>query len=173
MQIVVQISSGVFTVDYPSCCYMITYYTIPGLMGPAPPSVRWTCLMLDLEYMMSIYLKHCYQSLKSIKLCANMVVKNMFTSDLLLDPGDTVTYRLLYTLLYLPLLFSSLTEISFSEAKLMGLTSSRGIGPFPREMAFPVPKGTSWHDLYDYIRYNWLIQQLYIFILALMLSLQQ
>lgn len=60
-------------------------------MGAAPPSVRWTFLMLDLEYMLSIYLKHCYQSLKSIKLCANMAVKNMFTSDLLLDPGDTVT----------------------------------------------------------------------------------
>lgn len=44
----------------------------------------------------------------------------------------------------------------------MGLTSSQGIGPFPREMAFPVPKGTSWHDLYDYIRYNWLIQELHI-----------
>uniref|UniRef100_H2UQ97 WD repeat domain 90 n=1 Tax=Takifugu rubripes TaxID=31033 RepID=H2UQ97_TAKRU len=100
------------------------------LMGPAPPSVRWTCLMLDLEYMMSIYLKHCYHSLKSIKLCANMAVKNMFTTDLLLDPG-----------------------ISFNEAKLMGLTSSQGLGPIPREMAFPVPKGTSWHDLYDYIRF--------------------
>lgn len=70
---------------------MITHYTVPGLMGAAPPSVRWTFLMLDLEHMLSIYLKHCYHSLKSIKLCANMAVKNMFTSDLLLDPGDTVT----------------------------------------------------------------------------------
>ncbi|XP_029702490.1 WD repeat-containing protein 90 isoform X2 [Takifugu rubripes] len=95
-----------------------------------PVDMRWTCLMLDLEYMMSIYLKHCYHSLKSIKLCANMAVKNMFTTDLLLDPG-----------------------ISFNEAKLMGLTSSQGLGPIPREMAFPVPKGTSWHDLYDYIRF--------------------
>lgn len=74
--------------------FMITYYTVPGFMGPAPPSVRWTCLMLDLEYMLSIYLKHCYHSLKSIKLCANMAVKNMFTSDLLLEPGETVTDHL-------------------------------------------------------------------------------
>ncbi|KAF3704531.1 WD repeat-containing protein 90 [Channa argus] len=43
--------------------------------------------------------------------------------------------------------------ISFSEAKLMGLASSQGTGPMPREMSFPVPKGASWHDLYDYIRF--------------------
>lgn len=62
----------------------------PGLVGPAPPSVRWTCLMLDLQYTLSLYLKHCYSHLKSIKLCANMSVKNMFTSNLLIDPGDTL-----------------------------------------------------------------------------------
>lgn len=45
------------------------------------------------------------------------------------------------------------TGISFNEAKLMGLTSSQGMSPVPREMTFPVPKGSSWHDLYDYIRY--------------------
>lgn len=62
----------------------------PGLVGPAPTSVRWTCLMLDLQYTLSIYLNRCYSHLKSIKLCANMAVKNMFTSDLLLDPGETL-----------------------------------------------------------------------------------
>ncbi|KAM9336626.1 WD repeat-containing protein 90 [Symphorus nematophorus] len=101
-----------------------------GLVGPAPTSVRWTCLMMDLQYALSVYLNHCYSHLKSVKLCANMAVKNMFTSDLLLDPG-----------------------VSFSEAKLMGLASSQGTGAIPREMSFPVPKGASWHDLYDYIRF--------------------
>ncbi|TMS22208.1 WD repeat-containing protein 90 [Larimichthys crocea] len=101
-----------------------------GFVGPAPTSVRWTCLMLDLQYTLSVYVNRCYSHLKSIKLCANMSVKNMFTSDLLLDPG-----------------------VSFSEAKLMGLTSSQGTGPMPRDMSFPVPKGGSWHDLYDYIRF--------------------
>ncbi|XP_073345853.1 WD repeat-containing protein 90 [Pagrus major] len=101
-----------------------------GLVGPAPTSVRWTCLMLDLQYTLSVYLNRCYSHVKSIKLCANMAVKNMFTSDLLLDPG-----------------------VSFSEAKLMGLSSSQGTGPMPRDMSFPVPKGASWHDLYDYIRF--------------------
>uniref|UniRef100_A0A3P8PJE8 WD repeat domain 90 n=1 Tax=Astatotilapia calliptera TaxID=8154 RepID=A0A3P8PJE8_ASTCA len=102
------------------------------LVGPAPTSVRWTCLMLDLQLTLSDYLSRSYSHLKNIKLCANMTVKNMFTSDLLLDPG-----------------------VSFSQAKLMGLTSSQGTGAIPREMSFPVPKGGSWHDLYDYIRYSY------------------
>ncbi|KAI4807351.1 hypothetical protein KUCAC02_027163 [Chaenocephalus aceratus] len=101
-----------------------------GLVGPAPTSVRWTCVTLDLQYTLSVYLNRCYSQLKSIKLCANMAVKNMFTSNLLLDPG-----------------------LSFSEAKLMGLVSSEGTGPVPRDMSFPVPKGGSWHDLYDHIRF--------------------
>ncbi|KAM3859558.1 LOW QUALITY PROTEIN: WD repeat-containing protein 90 [Diretmus argenteus] len=100
------------------------------LVGPAPSMVRWTCLMLDLQYTLSVYLNRHHSHLKSVKLCANMVVKNMFTSDLLLDPG-----------------------VSFSEAKRMGLATSQGTGPMPRDMSFPVPKGNSWHDLYDYIRF--------------------
>ncbi|KAF7661571.1 hypothetical protein LDENG_00259120 [Lucifuga dentata] len=101
-----------------------------GLVGPAPSMVRWTCLMLDLQYILNVYLNRCYSHLKSVKLCANMLVKNMFTSDLLLDPG-----------------------ISFSEAKLMRLSYSQGTGPMPRDMSFPVPKGSCWHDLYDHIRF--------------------
>jgi len=61
---------------------------VPGLVGPAPTSVRWTCLMLDLHYTLSVYLNRHYSHLKNIKLCANMAVKNIFTSDLLLDPGQ-------------------------------------------------------------------------------------
>uniref|UniRef100_A0AAV2LFK1 WD repeat domain 90 n=2 Tax=Knipowitschia caucasica TaxID=637954 RepID=A0AAV2LFK1_KNICA len=101
-----------------------------GLTGPAPSSVRWTCLMLDLQSVLSTYLNRSYNHLQTIKLCANMTVKNIFTSDLLFNPG-----------------------VSFSEARLMGLSSSRGTGPDPRDMAFPVPRGSSWHDLYDYIRF--------------------
>lgn len=58
--------------------------------------------------------------------------------------------------------FSILIGVSFSEAKIMGLTSSNGRGAMPRDMLFPVPKGCSWHDLYDYIRYA------YAFLTALM-----
>uniref|UniRef100_A0A8C7XN51 WD repeat domain 90 n=1 Tax=Oryzias sinensis TaxID=183150 RepID=A0A8C7XN51_9TELE len=101
-----------------------------GLVGRAPGSVRWTCLMLDLQDILSFYLNCSYSHLKRVKLFANMDVKNMFTSDLLLDPG-----------------------ISFTEAKQMGHSFLQGTGPFPREMSFPVPKGTAWHDLYDHIKY--------------------
>ncbi|XP_031699208.1 WD repeat-containing protein 90 isoform X1 [Anarrhichthys ocellatus] len=101
-----------------------------GLVGAAPASVRWTCLMLDLQCTLSVYLNRCHSQLKTVKLCANMAVKNMLTSDLLLDPG-----------------------VSFSEAKRMGLASSKGTGPMPRDMSYPVPKGVSWHDLYDYIKF--------------------
>uniref|UniRef100_A0A803SMR5 WD repeat domain 90 n=1 Tax=Anolis carolinensis TaxID=28377 RepID=A0A803SMR5_ANOCA len=60
----------------------------PDLVGLAPSSVRWTCLMLDLRYILSLYLNRGYSHLKSVKLCANLLVKNLFTSDLLFDPGE-------------------------------------------------------------------------------------
>lgn len=46
------------------------------------------------------------------------------------------------------------TGISFTEAKQMGHSFLQGTGPIPREMSFPVPKGTAWHDLYDHIKYT-------------------
>ncbi|XP_026880574.2 WD repeat-containing protein 90 isoform X2 [Electrophorus electricus] len=101
-----------------------------GLVGPTPASVRWTCLVMDLRYVLSIYLNRTHSHLKSIRLCANMVTKNVITSDLLLDPG-----------------------LSFSEFRQAGMVLSEGTAPMPREMCFPVPKGSSWHDLYDYIRF--------------------
>ncbi|KAG7227755.1 hypothetical protein INR49_013549, partial [Caranx melampygus] len=41
----------------------------------------------------------------------------------------------------------------------MGLASSQGTGPIPRDMSFPVPKGGSWHDLYDHIKYGYLTRE--------------
>ncbi|XP_061665809.1 WD repeat-containing protein 90 isoform X2 [Syngnathoides biaculeatus] len=100
--------------------------------GPlALPKVHWTCLMMDLQRTLTIYLNHLYFShLKSVKLCSYMTVKNMFTSDLLLNP-----------------------EVSYHDAKQMGMPSSDGTGPMPRDMAFPVPKGHTWHKCYHYIRF--------------------
>lgn len=68
-----------------------------GMVGRAPPSVRWTCLMMDLQFTLSVYLNRHYNHLKSIKLCANMVVKNMFTSDLLLDPGENQNFAIFFS----------------------------------------------------------------------------
>ncbi|NXA30062.1 WDR90 protein, partial [Ibidorhyncha struthersii] len=70
-----------------------------------------------------------YSHLKSVKLCSNLLVKNLCTSDLVFDPG-----------------------VTFSEARQADLACC-GVAPMPREMAFPVPKGEKWHDLYDYIRF--------------------
>ncbi|NXN73162.1 WDR90 protein, partial [Himantopus himantopus] len=99
------------------------------LVGAAPADVRWTCLVLDLHSILSLYVSRRYSHLKSVKLCSNLLVKNLCTSDLVFDPG-----------------------VSFSEARQADL-ACRGVAPMPREMAFPVPKGEKWHDLYDYIRF--------------------
>ncbi|NWQ78392.1 WDR90 protein, partial [Columbina picui] len=99
------------------------------LVGAAPADVRWTCLVLDLRSILSLYLNRRYSHLKSVKLCANLLVKNLCTSDLVFNPG-----------------------VTFSEARQADL-ACRGIAPMPREMAFPIPKGGKWHDLYDYIRF--------------------
>ncbi|NWI55265.1 WDR90 protein, partial [Calyptomena viridis] len=100
-----------------------------GVSGAAPADVRWTCLVLDLSSILSLYLSRRYSHIKAVKLCSNLLVKNLCTSDLVFDPG-----------------------VTFSEARHTNL-SCHGIAPMPREMAFPVPKGEKWHDLYDYIRF--------------------
>ncbi|NWS46281.1 WDR90 protein, partial [Probosciger aterrimus] len=99
------------------------------LVGDAPTDVRWTCLVLDLRSILSLYLNRHYSHLKSIKLCSSLLVKNLCTSDLVFDPG-----------------------VTFSEARQAEL-ACHGVAPMPREMAFPVPKGEKWHNLYDYIRF--------------------
>ncbi|NWX15073.1 WDR90 protein, partial [Aegotheles bennettii] len=100
-----------------------------GLLGAAPADTRWTCLVLDLRSILSLYLSRRYSHLKGVRLCSNLLVKNLCTSDLVFDPG-----------------------VTFSEARQADL-AHRGVAPMPREMAFPVPKGEKWHDLYDYIRF--------------------
>ncbi|KFR16439.1 WD repeat-containing protein 90, partial [Opisthocomus hoazin] len=99
------------------------------LVGAAPAEVRWTCLVLDLPTILSLYLSRRYSHLRSVKLCSNLLVKNLCTSDLVFDPA-----------------------VTFSEARQADL-ARRGVAPMPREMAFPVPKGENWHDLYHYIRF--------------------
>ncbi|XP_061849594.1 WD repeat-containing protein 90 isoform X2 [Colius striatus] len=93
-------------------------------LGAAPADVRWTCLVLDLRSILSLYLSRRYSHLKSIKLCSSLLVKTLCTSDLLFDPGVTPGHR-----------------------------PRRGLSAMPREMAFPVPRGEQWHQLYDYIRF--------------------
>ncbi|XP_074646351.1 WD repeat-containing protein 90-like [Tubulanus polymorphus] len=97
--------------------------------GPTPLSARWTLLSLDFSYILSMYLNRKYSYLKNIKLCANMLVKNIFTSDNEYEPGMTL-----------------------EEVKRTGLTLN-GVRPVPREMSYPLSKGEYWHDNYDLIRF--------------------
>ncbi|KAK7003519.1 WD repeat-containing protein 90 [Biomphalaria glabrata] len=97
--------------------------------GAAPLITKWTLLCLDLQQILSSYLNRKFLYIKSFKLCANMLVKNVFTSDQLFDP-----------------------DLTLQEAKRHGLMA-HNICPLPREMSFPVGKGENWHDLYDLIRF--------------------
>uniref|UniRef100_G1QEM5 WD repeat domain 90 n=1 Tax=Myotis lucifugus TaxID=59463 RepID=G1QEM5_MYOLU len=96
------------------------------LAGAAPPGARWTCLQLDLHDLLLVYLNRRYSHLKSVRLCASLLVRNLYTSDLCFDPAVTV-----------------------AEARRAKLP----VTPMPREMAFPVPKGENWHDHYIHIRF--------------------
>ncbi|XP_023472469.2 WD repeat-containing protein 90 isoform X5 [Equus caballus] len=94
--------------------------------GVPPTGARWTCLQLDLHDLLLVYLNRRYGHLKSIRLCASLLVRNLYTSDLCFDPAVTAP-----------------------EARRAKLP----VTPMPREMAFPVPKGQSWHDRYVHIRF--------------------
>ncbi|KAF0881208.1 WDR90 protein, partial [Crocuta crocuta] len=96
------------------------------LAGVAPSGARWTCLQLDLRDTLLVYLNRRYGHLKSVRLCASLLVKNLYTSDLCFDPA--------------------VTTVEAQRAKL-------SVTPVPREMAFPVPKGESWHEHYVHVRF--------------------
>lgn len=59
-----------------------------GLAGVAPPGARWTCLQLDLRDILLVYLNQRYSHLKSVRLCASLLVRSLYTSDLCFDPGE-------------------------------------------------------------------------------------
>lgn len=93
--------------------------------------VRWTLLVLDLKAILSHYLHSNYAYLKNVKLCSNLLVKNVFTSDIEYSPLLTEGAR------------------TPSNDKRAG----NYIQPLPREMAFLVRKGQTFEELYDYVRF--------------------
>lgn len=68
------------------------------LAGVAPPCARWTCLQLDLHDILFVYLNRRYSHLKSVRLCANLLVRSLYTSDLCFNPGEGYTPRPALTL---------------------------------------------------------------------------
>ena len=102
---------------------------LSGLVGTTSQTTRWTVLVLDFRYILSVYLNRQYAYMKTMRFCANMFLKGLFTSDIDYMPG-----------------------ISASEARKLGLLD-QGVSPLPREMTFHLPKGADWHELYDYIKF--------------------
>ncbi|XP_065826313.1 WD repeat-containing protein 90-like isoform X2 [Oscarella lobularis] len=101
--------------------------------SPVPGESRWAFLILDLKSTLTKYQNRRYQCVKNVKLCANLLVKNLFTSDILFDPmiPENVKRRREYAALL-----------------------REGTMPVPKEMAFPVPKDAAeWLELYDIMRF--------------------
>ncbi|CAK8679863.1 unnamed protein product [Clavelina lepadiformis] len=100
-------------------------------MGPAPLAQKWTMLVLDLHYILSMYINRKYSHLKNIRLCANLLVKNCFTSDLSYDP-----------------------RLSVRQARVLGIKCvDENFAPMPRDMNFFLPKNKEWDELYDVVRF--------------------
>lgn len=89
-------------------------------------SARWTFLSLNLRDIVAKYLFSSYSYLKNIKLCANVLVKNVFTSD-----HD-----------YSPM------EGSAGPRREQQLTQ-----PLPREMSLPLSKDAEFLEVYDYVSF--------------------
>ena len=53
-----------------------------SITTPTPDNSRWTYLVLDLSSILSRYLDSEYSYLKTIKLCASMIVKGIYTSNI-------------------------------------------------------------------------------------------
>ena len=97
------------------------------MTGPAPPLTRWTILCIDLTSLLKSYSNRTYHCVRGFKLCANMFIKNVVTSDILYEPG-----------------------VTHAEAKLR---FGNGSSAFPRELSYPCEKYENWHNLYDYISF--------------------
>lgn len=89
---------------------------------------RWNLLVVDLKTTLSKYVHAKYAYLKNMKLCANLVVRNVYTSD----------QR------YSPLVNSE----GSSENKYNGYALS-----LPRELSLPVPKESSFLNSYNYVEF--------------------
>lgn len=64
------------------------------LPAVAPSGARWTCLQLDLRDILLVFLNRRYGHLKGVKLCASLLVKSLYASDLCFDPGERCTSAL-------------------------------------------------------------------------------
>ena len=79
-------------------------------------------LCIDLIELTQTYANRTFQCVRGFKLCANLQIKNVVTSDFLYEPG-----------------------VSHAEARMRGTTA------IPRELSFPCEKCENWLGMYDYV----------------------
>ncbi len=96
--------------------------TAKDLSGAAPPVTKWTVLCVDLINLTQVYANRTFHYIRSFKICANVLAKNVITSDLLYEPG-----------------------VTHAEARL------KGVYAFPRELSYPYEKFDNWSLIYDYV----------------------
>jgi WD repeat-containing protein 90 len=63
---------------------------VKDLSGSAPPITKWTILCVDLIGLVQQYvMNRTFHSVRGYKLCANLLIKNVITSDFYYQPGMT------------------------------------------------------------------------------------
>lgn len=93
--------------------------------GLAPPVTKWTIFCVDLINLVQSYSNRSYSCVRGLKICSNLLIKNVITSDIMYEPG-----------------------INCSEARLRNLNS------FPRDLSFPCDKYENWHQFYEFAVFN-------------------
>lgn len=97
-----------------------------GKRNGGPKSVgvpRWTLLVFDLRATLTRHLNTKFAYIKNIKLCANLLVKGVFTSNIEYSP--VIDEELLQT----------------------------GVQPLPRDMRLPLARSEDFAEVYDFIRF--------------------
>lgn len=72
-----------------------------GLVAVASPGARWTCLQLDWHDILLIHLNQRCSHLKSVRLCASLLVQSLYPSDQCFSPGEGCAPRTVLSLLQL------------------------------------------------------------------------
>jgi WD40 repeat protein len=104
--------------------YEKTELVARDLSGSAPPITKWTIVCIDLISLTQTYSNRTFKCVRGFKLCANMFIKNVVTSDILYQPG-----------------------LNHNEARV------RNTCAFPRELAYPCEKFENWFQCYDYVSF--------------------
>ena len=97
------------------------------LSKPSPRLSRWTFLVLDLKSILSQLLNSSHAYLKTLKLCANVLVKGAYTSDIEYHPEPN-------------------SSPAVESGNVPGVSTN-----LPRDLLLPVPKGMTFSDLYSYV----------------------